>query len=309
MVTEMFQAFKGISTSTPSGSATVPTVTQLKVSATVGGEFTKIETIKEAKTEHVKKEFEVTDVDMESEHQPQPDRGKGKVTNDVESPPKLDKASSVVRPNPDKPAHYESQERNQKIVKEAKLLEMTKPELIKVVHEEAAKARVDPKILASAKGGQENFDVVNPFKLGDFRVTGLDELDLIIQNKKNNVVGDLMTSLGERKRKIQELEPEARILGLECNRSLSEGIPFVNNLVIEQPENEIFFITVFGNEAFQRISDIHKVDVETLLTYLVMASNIRTPKNQRFCMALRSLIHSHPDKKKLELKRVKLEAV
>ncbi|GKF78177.1 hypothetical protein Tco_0230647 [Tanacetum coccineum] len=36
--------------------------------------------------------------------------------------------------------------------KQAKL---SKPELIRVVHEEEAKASVDPKILASAKGGQE----------------------------------------------------------------------------------------------------------------------------------------------------------
>ncbi|GJU78550.1 hypothetical protein Tco_1275620 [Tanacetum coccineum] len=36
-----------------------------------------------------------------------------------------------------------------------------------------------------------------------------------------------------RKRKVLELEPKVRIPGLECNRSLPEGIPFVNNLVIK----------------------------------------------------------------------------
>ncbi|GKF37809.1 hypothetical protein Tco_0114567, partial [Tanacetum coccineum] len=59
----------------------------------------------------------------------EPDRGKGKITKDEESPPKLVKTSRKVQPDPDAP--------------------------IVVVHEEATKAGVDPKILASAKGGQE----------------------------------------------------------------------------------------------------------------------------------------------------------
>ncbi|GJZ17338.1 hypothetical protein Tco_0553461 [Tanacetum coccineum] len=59
-----------------------------------------------------------------------------------------------------------------------------------------------------------------------------------------------------RKRKIQELKPETRIPRLECNRILPEGIPFVNNMVIEEPEYGMFFIDVFDDEAFQRMSDI-----------------------------------------------------
>ncbi|GJY56013.1 hypothetical protein Tco_0455128, partial [Tanacetum coccineum] len=96
-------------------------------------------------------------------------------------------------------------------------------------------------------------------KFGDFGVTEWDELGPIIPKKKNKVVGELMTSLGKkydrlkvisielgihptlsapkqvpslssgRKRKTQELEPEVRIPGLECNRSLPKGVQFVNN--------------------------------------------------------------------------------
>ncbi|GJU57567.1 retrovirus-related pol polyprotein from transposon TNT 1-94 [Tanacetum coccineum] len=80
-------------------------------------------------------------------------------------------------------------------------------------------------------------------------------------------------------------------------------------MVIEEPEYGVFFIDVFGNKAFQRMSDIYKVDLETLLTYLVMASNITTHENQRFYLKLRKLIRSHPDQKKLKSKRVKLEVV
>ncbi|GKG61731.1 hypothetical protein Tco_0621440, partial [Tanacetum coccineum] len=42
-----------------------------------------------------------------------------------------------------------------KAAKEAKHLEMSMPELIKVVQEEATKAGVDPRTLGSTKGGQE----------------------------------------------------------------------------------------------------------------------------------------------------------
>ncbi|GKD31904.1 hypothetical protein Tco_1242682 [Tanacetum coccineum] len=58
-------------------------------------------------------------------------------------------------------------------------------------------------------------------------------------------------SLG-RKRKHMELEPETRIPGLECNRALPENVLFVNNMVIDEPEYEIFFTGEFGDQAFQR---------------------------------------------------------
>ncbi|GKB71269.1 hypothetical protein Tco_0932681 [Tanacetum coccineum] len=312
MVTKMFQDFKGISTSTPSGSASFPTVTQPE-----GEKISSKETTKEAEIKHVEKESEVEDVVMELVQEPQI-HGKMYQLTDEEIP-----------------AHVDKEEKIEQAAKEALL---SKPELIKVVHEEATKAGVDRKILASAKGGQEfrkiqdakikatrirlkletiidihfypniklvivtvfrgnnqrNFDVFNPFKFGDFKVIKLDELDPIIQKKKNKVVGDLMTSLGKR---------------LECNRSLPKGISFVNNLMIKQSEYEIFFIDVFGDKAFQRMSDIHKVDIETLLTYLVMASNISTLSNQKFCLALRRLIESHPHQEKLKSKKVNLESV
>ncbi|GKA98865.1 hypothetical protein Tco_0826802 [Tanacetum coccineum] len=307
-------------------------------------------------------------------------RGKGKVTDDVESPKKLAKASSKVHPDPDEPvrlpyeihgklyhltndeiqAHLDKEEKKmKKAVKEAKLLAMRKLDLINVVHEEASKAGIDPKILESAKGDQEfmkiqdyiwttssrlkpkpitdvkiypntkpaviivyrgtdrrNFQVYNPFKFGDFGLTELEELGPIIQKKKNKILAlfapspeQTSSQLPGRKRKILELEPEIRIPRLECNRSLPEGVPFVNIMVIEEPEYGMFFIDVFGDEAFQRMEDIHKLDIETLLTYLVMASNITTSENQRFYLKLRKLIGSHPDQNKLKSKKVKLESI
>ncbi|GJT28691.1 hypothetical protein Tco_0908966 [Tanacetum coccineum] len=129
---------------------------------------------------------------------------------------------------------------------------------------------------------KRNFDVHNPFKFTDFGITELDELGPIIQKKKNSIVKDLMKSLSKRyerlkkilkerriqyalhtlvpkqassqtlgrKRKHMELEPEVKVPGLECNQSLPKGVPFVNNMVIEEPGYGIFFTDVFGDHAF-----------------------------------------------------------
>ncbi|GJW54717.1 hypothetical protein Tco_0098802 [Tanacetum coccineum] len=119
---------------------------------------------------------------------------------------------------------------------------------------------------------------------------------------------DQSQSLG-RKSKHIELEPKIKVHGLECNRSLSEGVPFVNNMVIEEPEYVIFFIDVLGDQGFQRWSKIHKVRVNSLVSYLVMASIIKTPENARFCLKLKKLIAEHFDQEKLKSKNVKLESL
>ncbi|GKE13867.1 hypothetical protein Tco_1421444, partial [Tanacetum coccineum] len=149
-----------------------------------------------------------------------------------------------------------------------------------------------------------NFDVHNPFLFGEFGIYELDELREIIPKKKNAVVKDL-DELS--KSKHMELEPEVKVLGLECNRSLSEGVSFVKNMVIEEPEYGIFFTDVFGNKAFQRWNDIHIVRVDALVSYLVMASTVKTEENARFSLKLRKLIVDHPDQEKLKSKKVKLE--
>ncbi|GJV04964.1 hypothetical protein Tco_1338533 [Tanacetum coccineum] len=142
-------------------------------------------------------------------------RGKGKVTDDVESPKKLAKASSKLT--------WTKKKKMKKAVKEAKILAMRKLDLINVIHEEASKAGIDPKILESAKA-------------------------LFAPSPEQT-----SSQLPGRKRKILELEPEIRIPRLECNRSLPEGVSFVNIMVIEEPEYGMFFIDVFGDEAFQRM--------------------------------------------------------
>ncbi|GKC97463.1 hypothetical protein Tco_1167738, partial [Tanacetum coccineum] len=119
-----------------------------------------------------------------------------------------------------------------------------------------------------------NFDVYNPFKFIDFGITDLDELGPIIQKKKNFIVKDFMTSLNKRYERLKKISEElgiqsdlpTQVPGLECNRSLPEGVSFVNNMVIEEPEYRIFFTDVFGDQAFQRWNDIHKVGVDSLVS-------------------------------------------
>nr|GEV08270.1 hypothetical protein [Tanacetum cinerariifolium] len=225
MMTEMLYAFKGMSFSTCSGSASIPTAIQPE------GEPMQIVTTtkkpEEAETEKAKEEparvsrvipistvipitrpnpkiglieFSsrppLTDTILEipisqptglvinitSLEQPESppvssraDRGKRIATDDVESPKKLIKASTIVRLDLDEPVrvpymihgnmyqltndeiqeHLDKEEKIKKVAEEAKLLIISKPELIKVVHEEALKDGIDPKILESAKEGQE----------------------------------------------------------------------------------------------------------------------------------------------------------
>nr|GEW62705.1 retrovirus-related Pol polyprotein from transposon TNT 1-94 [Tanacetum cinerariifolium] len=184
-----------------------------------------------------------------------------------------------------------------------------------------------------------NFDVHKPFLFRAFGISEFDELRKIIPKKKNAVVKDLMNSLSQRyerlrqiprelriestlpapeqtasqtsrkKQKHMKLEPKTRIPGLECNRALPENVIFVNNMVIEEPEYEIFLTDEFGDQAFQRWSDIDKVGMEALVSHLVVASMVKSPKNARFSMKLRKLIAEHLDQEKLKSKKVKLEAL
>ncbi|GJZ29133.1 putative reverse transcriptase domain-containing protein [Tanacetum coccineum] len=96
-----------------------------------------------------------------------------------------------------------------------------------------------------------------------------------------------------------ELEPKTKNHGLECNRTLPENVLFVNNMVIEEPEYEIFFTDEFSDQAFQRWSDIDKVGMEALVSYLVVASMVKSPKNARFNLKLKKLIVEHPNQEKL----------
>ncbi|GJU83205.1 hypothetical protein Tco_1285570 [Tanacetum coccineum] len=56
-----------------------------------------------------------------------------------------------------------------------------------------------------------NFQVHNPFKFADFRVTELDELGLVIRKKNNKIFGELMISLGKRYERLKKIPEELGI--------------------------------------------------------------------------------------------------
>ncbi|GJX46500.1 copia protein [Tanacetum coccineum] len=102
-----------------------------------------------------------------------------------------------------------------------------------------------------------------------------------------------------------ELEPEVKVPGLECNRSLPEGVPFVNYMVIEEPKYRIFFIDVFGVQAFQRWDDIHKVGIDSLfflfLIILAMASMVKDERECTFSLKLRKdVVETRPRQAKIQ---------
>nr|GEX22434.1 hypothetical protein [Tanacetum cinerariifolium] len=69
-----------------------------------------------------------------------------------------------------------------------------------------------PTVLTVYKNNDKiNFKVHNLFKFRDFRITELDELDLIIEKKKNSIFKDLMISLGKRYEILKKIPKELRI--------------------------------------------------------------------------------------------------
>ncbi|GJW15302.1 hypothetical protein Tco_0019435 [Tanacetum coccineum] len=161
------------------------------------------------------------------------DKGKGIETDSDEDPSKkLMPALTIVCSNPDEEAkvpyminrkicylinkemqdYLDKVKKPRKVAEEERLLAISKPEVIKVVQEEAEKIRLDPKKIVSAKAGEKfkkaqilktrssrentlrrgtdgrNSDVHKPFAFGAFGISELDELREIIPKNKNTVV-------------------------------------------------------------------------------------------------------------------------
>nr|GEU61090.1 hypothetical protein [Tanacetum cinerariifolium] len=218
-----------------------------------------------------------------STSQPKPSvpqrEGKGIATDEhLESPPKLVKASSVVRPNPGAPflVPYTINGKLFYLTEEQILAHIDKEDQIKNDKEESKRlvmTKTETKEIPGELGIQSALPVP--------------------------VLEQTPSQASRRKRKHMELEPEIKVPRLKCNQSLPKGVPFVNNMVIEEPEYGLFFTDVFGDQAFKRWNDIHKVGIDNLVSYLVMTSMIKTLENARFSLKLKKLIAEHPDQEKL----------
>ncbi|GJZ06860.1 hypothetical protein Tco_0540653 [Tanacetum coccineum] len=314
MITEMCEVFKGHS----SGNVT-PTLALTHIPANVEGENTTNTATKdppsytEGETREPKRAIPISTIQPtqaqlitaiithpeSSQAFPKNNKGKGIAT---ECPKVYNLTAKQLQEQMDK------EELIKKAGEEARLLAISKPEVIKVVQEEAEKIGLDPRKIASAKAGEKfkkardaehrvlkrehtekihpntklvvitvyrgtdgkNFDVHRPFAFGAFALPALKQ-------------GSPQSS--RKKRKHMELEPETKTPGLECNQTLLENVSFVNNMVIEEPE------------------------MEALVSYLVAASMVKSHENARFSLKLKKLIVEHPDQEKLKSKKFKLEAL
>ncbi|GJW90696.1 hypothetical protein Tco_0168249 [Tanacetum coccineum] len=194
--------------------------------------------------------------------------------------------------------YLDKEEQIKKAAEEAKMFEMTKTEVIKVVQVEAKKILLDPKIIIIVKSC-EKFKKAQDAKHQVLKREHSQKPTLPAPIPKQAS----SQSLG-RKRKHTELEPKIKVPGLECDQSLPEGVPFVNNMVIEELEYGIFFTDMFDDQAFQRWNDIHNVGVDSLVSYLVMILMIKTPENAIFDLNLKKLIAEQPDQEKLQSNKV-----
>nr|GEW02515.1 protein trichome birefringence-like 19 [Tanacetum cinerariifolium] len=195
---------------------------------------------------------------------------------------KLVKVSKEIHPDPDAPllTNYEIDGKMHHITDEELQALLDKMKQIKQVVKEHELSKTGVMKVAA--------EVVNEIRV---IVKGIKDF---IKHQDAHLKQD--PSLSRRKRKAMKLDPEAYIVGLHCHRELPKGVKFVNNLVIEQPEHGLFFIDAFGDEAFQRVDDVHKVETETFLGYKVMASNVKTYENQRFNMLMCEMINKRLDK-------------
>ncbi|GJR57927.1 hypothetical protein Tco_1500089, partial [Tanacetum coccineum] len=201
MMTEIFNAFKGQSSLTPSRSVPTTTLAILKVQQLLEENITHTATKEPpSHTEGENDDIPLMRINPELEAMTSPSKIKLTDTvlefptfhDDVEirlirslrpqptiiTPPKVQPTGSIISISQPKSSqrtdkrkriatddtveptnklvpHFNKEEKLKKAAEEAKLLAMTKSELIKVVHEEALKAGIDLKTLRSAKGGQE----------------------------------------------------------------------------------------------------------------------------------------------------------
>nr|GEY62703.1 protein kinase superfamily protein [Tanacetum cinerariifolium] len=292
MMTEMYQVFKGTSSLAPSSSVT-PTLTLTYILANVKGD-NEPNTTTDDPLSHTKRETDankqenpeepkyLTDANIEfiGSTTPQPLITQAQPITIINlSLSYIEKAKLHYLTVDQIETHIDNEEKIKKDVEEAMLLIINKHVEIKVVREEAKKLRIHPKEAVTAKAG----------KLLSYSNPGTLILD-----------SSFMSFL---------FLPETwdgYCIGIGAGRA--DRIPSSSRFALSF-QYGIFFTNVFNDQAFQRWNDIHKVRIDSLVSYLVMASTNKTPKNARFSLKLRKLIAEHPDQEKLKSKKVKLEAL
>nr|GEX22210.1 hypothetical protein [Tanacetum cinerariifolium] len=272
---------------------------------------------------------------------------------------KLVPASTIVRLNPDEEVkvlyminrkmcyltntemqgYLDKEEKLRKADEEARLLAISKPELIKVVQEEAKKIGLDPKKIASAKAGKK------------FKKAQDDEHQVLKREHSQKV--KRLTKLNKKRAKQYmwtmtnrikpepiidvKIHPNTKPVVFSVYRNNDKrnfnvynpfkftnfGITELEELgpIIQKKKNSIVKDLMTSlSKRYERLKKISEelriqsalpalVGVDSLVSYMVMALMVKTEENARFSLKLRKLIADHPDQEKLKSKRVKLEAL
>ncbi|GJU84620.1 hypothetical protein Tco_1292166 [Tanacetum coccineum] len=337
MMTEIYQAFKGQSSLAPSSSVTL-TLSLTNIRANVeGGNATNTATEEppshtEGETEDPKMAIPISSIQPTEVPQTQAQP----ITTITTHSKVFSSISRMINGQKKKGCNWSAEEPSKKPTEVEK-------KNSKWVQEEAEKIGLDPNKIACSKVGEKfkkaqdaehqvlkrehsqkvkrltelnkkrakqymnndkiNFDGHNPFKFTDFGITELDELSPIIQKKKNSIVKYLMTYLSKRYERLKKIHEELGIQYALSVPSLNKPHP--------KPQEEKGSMWNWNprSRCLGWNNDIHKVRVDYLVLYLVMASMVKTEENARFSLKLRKLIADHPDQEKVKSKRVKLEAL
>nr|GEU98510.1 hypothetical protein [Tanacetum cinerariifolium] len=285
-------------------------------------------------------------------------KGKGIATEFEEDPSKrLVPTSTIIRPDLDEPVrvefiinekivylteqeiqeNWDKEEKMKKTTKEAKLLAMFRPEVIKVVRKEGKKLGIDPKEAISTKAG-ETFNKAQDaehevLKIGHSkkvkRLTELNRMRVeeqiwtmtnrikpepitdvrihpntkpIIAYKKNSVIIDLMISMSKRYKRLKKIPEELRIQyalpALVPKQASSQTSRRKRKHMELEPK-----IKVSGLECIPKMGRYPQGWNGFSCMYLVMDLMVKTEENARFSLKLRKLTTDHLDQEKLKSKK------
>ncbi|GJR83073.1 hypothetical protein Tco_0153858 [Tanacetum coccineum] len=261
------------------------------------------------------------------------DKGKKIASDDVESQVKLVPASRVVQEDPNEPvrvpymingkmhyltndkitAHLEKEELIKKDAEQARLLAITKPEVVKVVREEAEKIRIGPERITSAKEG-EKFKKAQDVELKVLNKERNEKLRKSLKLRKHkyeNYMWTIGNKLKPEKITDVKIHPHIKPIVVKVYKSTNRRT-FENSIssscpILEQASSKSLGRKRKHMELEPEIK-VPGLDWDRSLPE-VIALMIKTLENVRFCLKLKKLIAEHPDQEKLKSKRVKLEAL
>nr|GEU57012.1 hypothetical protein [Tanacetum cinerariifolium] len=171
-----------------------------------------------------------------------------------------------------------------KAKEEARLNAISKTEVIKVVRKEAKKFGIHPKKEITTKAG-ELFKKAQEAKHEVLKRKHAEKVRKSLELKKHKYDSYMWTVSNRLKLEpITDIKihPKTKLVVITVyrgtdGRNFDVHKPFLFRAF--EPEYVIFFTDEFGDQAFQRWSDIDKLGMEALVSYLVAASMVKSSEN------------------------------